>query len=304
MLSHAFSPIQFCTSILIAIPKNKRKSLHDSNNYRSIALSNVLGKLLDKIILMKHTHKLSSSDLQFGFKPRSSTATCMFVLDEVIKYNNNSKTDVYMMMLDASKAFDRVDHIKLFKILSKKGVCPALLKLLFNMYSQQTMSVRWNKVVSQPFKAGNGVKQGGVLSPILFTLYLDVFMDMLKSSGFSCYIGNVFVGALAYADDIVLLAPSRFALSRLLKQCSLSSKLYQFDFNATKSHNYEIHHDEIYFMNKIIQSQTNCRHLGSTVGSKQSEKRVITATADFNIKTNVLLSTSRNVNSKMKLAIF
>ena len=56
------------------------------------------------------------------------------VLDEVINYYNNSKTDVYMMMLDASKAFDRVDHIKLFKILSKKGVCPTLLKLLFNMY--------------------------------------------------------------------------------------------------------------------------------------------------------------------------
>ena len=191
MLSHAFSPIQFCTSISIAIPKNKRKSLHDSNNSRSIALSNVPGKLLDKIILMKHRHKLSSSDLQFGFKPRSSTATCTFVLDEVLKYYNNSKTDVYMMMLDASKAFDRVDHIKLFKILSKKGVCPTLLKLLFNMYSQQTMSVRWSKVVFQPFEAGNGVKQGGVLSPILFTLYFEVLMDMLKSSGFGCYVGNV-----------------------------------------------------------------------------------------------------------------
>ena len=99
-----------------------------------------------------------------------------------------------MMMLDASKAFDRVDHIKLFKIISKKGVYPKLLKLLFNMYSQQTMSVRWDIVVSQPFKAGNGVKQGGVLYPILYTLYLDELMDMVKSSGFGCYVGNVFAG--------------------------------------------------------------------------------------------------------------
>ena len=168
-------------------------------------------------------------------------------------------------MLDASKAFGRVDHIKLFKILSKKSVCPTLLKLLFTMYSQQTMSVRWDKVVSQLFKAGNGGKQGGVLSPILFTFYLDVLMDMLKSSEFGCYVGNVFVGALAYADDIVLLAHSRFVLGRLLKQCSLFSKLYQIDFNANKSefiihsHNHEIHHEEIYFMNKVIQSQINCR---------------------------------------------
>ena len=214
------------------------------------------------------------------------------------------------MMLDASRAFDRVDHIKSFKILSKKGVCPTLLKLLFNMSSQQTMSIRWDKVVSQPFTAGNGVKQGGFLPPILFTLYLDVLMDILKTSGFGCYVSNVFVGALAYADDIVILAPSRFALGRLLKQCSLFSKLYQFDFNASKSefiihrHNHEIYHEKIFYMNKKFQSQTNCRHLGNTVGSKQSEKRVISATADFNNKTNVLLSTFRNVNSKVKLDIF
>ena len=69
------------------------------------------------------------------------------------------------------------------------------------------MSVRWDKVVSQPFKAGNGGKLGGVLYPILFTLYLDELMDMLKSSGFGCYVGNVFVGTLAYANDNVLLAP-------------------------------------------------------------------------------------------------
>ena len=158
-------------------------------------------------------------------------------------------------------------------------------------------------MVSQPFKAGNGVKHGGGLSSILFTLYLDVLMDMLKSSEFGCYVGNVFFGDLAYADDIVLLVPSRFALGRLLKQCSLFSKLYQFDFNAKKSefiihsHIHEIHCEEIYFMNKVMQSQINCRHLGNTVSSKQSEKRVLAATADFNIKTNVLLSTFRNVNS-------
>ena len=73
------------------------------------------------------------------------------------------------MMLDASKAFDRVDHIKLLEILSKKGVCPTLLKLCF--VCTFVLSVRWDNVVCQPFKAGNGVKQGGVVAPVLFTLY-------------------------------------------------------------------------------------------------------------------------------------
>ena len=132
-------------------------------------MSNILGELLDKVILSNHTMALKSSDLQFGFKSKSSTTACTFVLDEVVNYYNRNGSDVHVVLLDASKAFDRVDHIKLFNILVGKGVCPTLLKLLFNMYTQQTMTVQWGNVISDAFKTSNGVKQGGVLSPILFT---------------------------------------------------------------------------------------------------------------------------------------
>ena len=63
------------------------------------------------------------------------------------------------------------------------------------------MTVQWGNVTSDAFKTSNGVKQGGVLSPILFTLYMDVLLSRLKSCGFGCYIGQSFVGALGYADD-------------------------------------------------------------------------------------------------------
>ena len=107
-------------------------------------MSNILGKLLDKVILANHTMALksSNSDLQFCFKSESSTTACTFVLDEVVNYYNRNGSDVHVVLLDASKAFDRVDHIKPFNILVGKGVCPTLLKLLFNMYSQQTMTVQ------------------------------------------------------------------------------------------------------------------------------------------------------------------
>ena len=104
-------------------------------------MSNILGKLLDKVILANHTMALKSSDLQFGFKSESSTTACTFVLDEVVNYYNRNGSDGHVVLLDGSKAFDRVDHIKLFNILVGKGVCPTLLRLLFNMYSQQTMTV-------------------------------------------------------------------------------------------------------------------------------------------------------------------
>ena len=85
------------------------------------------------------------------------------------------------------------------------------------------------------------------------------------------------------------------------------SMLYQFDFNANKrefiihSHNHEIHHEEKDYVNKLIQSQTNCRHLGNTVGSKQSEKRVIAATLNLILKRMFCCLLLEIVNSQVKL---
>ena len=57
------------------------------------------------------------------------------------------------------------------------------------------------------FHVSNGVRQGGVLSPMLFAVYIDSLLEMLEASGVGCYSGGCFVGAVCYADDIVLLAP-------------------------------------------------------------------------------------------------
>jgi arginine exporter protein ArgO len=65
--------------------------------------------------------------------------------------------------------------------------------------------------VSDYFLAGNGVKQGGVLSLVLFCIYIDGLLVALSWAGMGCFVGSNFVGALVYADDIVLLAPSATA---------------------------------------------------------------------------------------------
>ena len=81
-------------------------------------MSNILGKLLDKVILANHTMALKSSDLQLDFKSGSSTTACTFVLDEVVNYYTRNGGDVHVVLLDAGKAFDRVDLIKLFVCMS------------------------------------------------------------------------------------------------------------------------------------------------------------------------------------------
>ena len=80
---------------------------------------------------------------------------------------------IYMCMLDASKAFDRVNHLSLFNKLKLRNMCPTILKFLMCTYQRQSVMVNWNGECSSTFSVGNGVKQGGVLSPVLFAVYLD-----------------------------------------------------------------------------------------------------------------------------------
>ena len=78
------------------------------------------------------------------------------------------------------------------------------------------------------------IKQGGVLSPVLFTVNLDGLIDQLKKKGLGCHFNGHFVGCFIYADDITLLAPSRDALNNMLDVCREYTEVYDILFNATK----------------------------------------------------------------------
>ena len=173
MITHSFVPSNILSSTIIPIPKNKRKSLNDSNNYRSIVMCSALSKLLDYIILEKFENVLFTSNLQFGFKKGHSTTQCSFVVNEVVQYYKNRDSNAYITMLDATKAFDKVNYVKLFKLLIKQGLCPLYCKFMVNLYTMQSLNVKWGNCFSDTFTVSNGVKQGGVISPILFGVYID-----------------------------------------------------------------------------------------------------------------------------------
>jgi hypothetical protein len=79
---------------------------------------------------------------------------------------------------------------------------------LANLYTQQRVQVQWGDHISPEFRVSNGVKQGGVLSPVLLGIYIDELIDGLKNAGFACHIGHIFCDAFAFADDVITLAPS------------------------------------------------------------------------------------------------
>ena len=113
--------------------------------------------------------------------------------------------------MDHTKAFDLVMLSHLFKKLSEK-VPPILIQFLIFSYVHQDCSVSMNGVQSSSFSIGNGVRQGAVLSPSLFNIYIDGLFDELRQSGVGCIIESLYFGCIGYADDIALIVPSREAL--------------------------------------------------------------------------------------------
>ena len=187
MFPYGYVPTSMRQSVFIPIPKNKRKSLNDSENYRGIALSSILGKILDWVILHISKGVLRTSDYQFGFKSEHSTSQCTFVVKETVQYYLNGGSSAYVMLLDASKAFDRVDYLKLFNLLLKKDTCPIVCRLIVMFYTNQSARIKWDNAYSLPFTITNGVKKGGVLSPLLFGIYMDQLFDVLIISKLGCH---------------------------------------------------------------------------------------------------------------------
>ena len=118
-----------------------------------------------------------------------SISMCTSLIKEVHSYYNSNCSSVYCTLLDATKAFVRVNYCKLFKLLIDRRLPPLILRFLLQMYTGFKACISWNGFLSNMFDVNNGVKQGGILSPLLFCVYFDVLIDRLTQSGYGCYIG-------------------------------------------------------------------------------------------------------------------
>jgi len=314
---HGRVPDSFLLSTIIPIPKGNNVDKADSSNFRGIALSSLYGKVFDNIVLHRYSEMLVSSELQFGFKAKSSTNLCSMVMKESIAYYVNNNSSVFCTFLDASKAFDRVNYCKLFRLLIDRHVPVCIVRVLQNFYTNNYVRVSWGGIVSDYFLAINGVKQGGVLSPVLFCLYIDGLLVALAQARVGCFIGSYFVGALAYADDIVLLAPSAFALRKMLAICDSYARDFHIVFNAKKSKCLVLFpsarrflYDSLksctfYIGDKPIEFVDSFSHLGHLITNKLTDSGdVLKRRNDFIGQVNNMLCYFRKLTSCVKNKLF
>jgi len=231
---HGYVPDAFGDGIIIPLLKDKLGNANDLGNYRGITLIPVVSKLFELVLLEICKPYLITDDLQMGFKRNMGCSNAIFHLSEVADFFTSRESSVYIATLDFKKAFDRVNHYKLFSSLLKAKMPAWIVRILHDWYGKLHVAVRWKAALSRRFNVGSGVRQGSSLSPALFNLFINIFIINLKKYNSGCIIDSLFVGAIMYADDLLLLSASVEGLQRMLDVCSSVGKEVDMEFNSNK----------------------------------------------------------------------
>ena len=155
-------------------------------------------------------------DVQAGFRKgrgtRDQIANICWIVEKAREFQKN----IYFCFIDYAKAFDCVDHDKLWKILKKMGIPDHLTCLLRNLYAGQEATVRTGHGTTDWFQIGKGVCQGCIFSPCLFNLYAEYIMRNagLEEAQAGIKIAGRNINNLTYADDTTLIAESEEELKK------------------------------------------------------------------------------------------
>ena len=133
----------------------------------------MISKIFEHVLKIVFSEHLVTSAHQFGFKKKKSTSHALHCLRETIDYYIENGSRVYTSFLDASKAFDRLVHSGLFIKMMDRNVLKAFLDVIITWHDGLMCRVRWDDVFSEWFTISAGVRQGGVLSPDFYSLYVD-----------------------------------------------------------------------------------------------------------------------------------
>ena len=231
-------PDKFGLSYTIPLLKGNSGSMSKSltaSDFRGISISPALSKVFENCILQKYKQFFFTSDNQFGFKKLSGCSHAIYTVRQSVEHFTKSGTTVNLCALDLSKAFDKVNHFGLYIKLMDRSVPIMLLKVLENWFSIHTTCVRFGSAMSSFFSLECGVRQGGVLSPHLFNIYIDDVIRHISNSKYCCNIRFTCVSIFMYADDLILMSPSVTALQKLFNIVEEELTALEMFINPSKS---------------------------------------------------------------------
>ena len=234
MMVYGFVPDGFGKGILIPLLKDNNADQSLCENYRCVTLSSIISKVFEYAVLEKYSSFFLVDDLQFGFKKNVGCSDALVPVKSVVNHFVNNGSTVTLTTLDISKAFDRISHFALFNKLMKLKFPKSVINILLSWYTKCFVKVRWNNNLSESFQTLAGVRQGGVLSPLLFAIYIDDILQELKVHKKGCMIGRIYLGCFLYADDILLLSQSVSCMQSMLNICDKVAGILDLKFIVKK----------------------------------------------------------------------
>ena len=223
----------------IIIPIFKKGDRKDLNNYRGISLTSCVSKIFNRIIALTISKFLENgntlSEVQGGFRPSYRTEDHIFNLKTIASCRLAEGKKTFMAFLDFRKAFDTVWREGLLLAAWNSGLRGRIWRLIDALYDNVQAQVKFGDIETDFFDVSVGVKQGCVLSPVLFSIFINEFTKVLKKHDIGVRIHNVCVGSLFWADDIVLIANDESELNIMLSLAAEFATNWQLQFNHSKS---------------------------------------------------------------------
>ena len=190
------------------------------------------------------------------------------VVKEIIQHYNENNSTVFASFIDLSKGFDKVNHFKLLDLIWETNLNNGIKKVLREFLLNQTANVSYNSVTSESYKIGNGVRQGGVNSPLLFNYYLSFLVKELCEMKIGCKFALNYYPIISYADDLVIMAPSQHSLQKLLDCVCMRLNDLSLTINGSKTkivvfgRKNKVSSAKFYINKEILENVDSIKYLG------------------------------------------
>ena len=194
-------PQDWKRSVFIPIPKKGNPK--ECSNYHTIVLISHASKVMLKILQARLQQYMNRElpDVQAGFRKGRGTRDQIASIHWIIGEKRRIPENIYFCFIEYAKAFDCVDHNKLWKILKEVGIPNLFTYLPRNLYAGQEVTVRTGHGITDWFQTGKGIHQGCILSPCLFNLYAEYIMQNARLDEV-CKLESILLGNLRYADHL------------------------------------------------------------------------------------------------------
>ena len=283
---------------------HKKGDIYDPGNYRGISVTSNLGKLFNKVIFNRLVKFIEEKNLisqnQIGFKQKSRTSDHLFTLNTITNNKKIKHKKVFSAFIDLRKAFDTVWRTGLFYKILKDNFPHHISKILISMYTDTHYRIKFEDGVSHISSSERGVKQGDVLSPLLFNYFInDLVKELSHPNMDPVVIENNSYNILLYADDIVLLSETDSGLQNCLNRLHSYCESWKLEVNIDKSKvivfnsNGKTYKDIFQYNNETLETITHYNYLGICIKYN----------GNFSLAINALVDKGRKAYFKIKKTI-